>query len=65
MRDPENEKAVGTPIIASLQRTKSIEALAMDTRLDKLSEWVKGVESKSHPSIPSTKLMSRYHWRSP
>ena len=47
MRDPESEKTVGTPIIASLQRTKSIEALAMDTRLDKLSEWVKGVERMS------------------
>jgi len=44
VRDPESEKATGTPIIASLQRTKSIEALAMDSRLDKLSEWVKGVE---------------------
>jgi hypothetical protein len=47
VRDPESEKAVGTAIIASLQRTKSIEALAMDTRLDKLSEWVKGVERMS------------------
>jgi len=47
VRDPESEKATGTPIIASLQRTKSIEALAMDSRLDKLSEWVKGVERKS------------------
>lgn len=37
----------GTPIIASLSRTKSIEALAMDTRLDKLSEWVRSVEGKS------------------
>ena len=44
MRDSESDKATGTPIIASLQRTKSIEALAMDSRLDKLSEWVKGVE---------------------
>jgi hypothetical protein len=49
VRDPESEKAVGTPIIASLQRTKSIEALAMDTRLDKLSEWVKGVERMFPP----------------
>jgi len=44
VRDSESDKATGTPIIASLQRTKSIEALAMDSRLDKLSEWVKGVE---------------------
>lgn len=37
----------GTPLIASMQRTKSVEALTMDTRLDKLSEWVKGVERES------------------
>lgn len=39
-----SERVTGTPLIASLSRTKSVEALAMDTRLDKLSEWVKGVE---------------------
>ena len=46
-----SDRITGTPLIASLSRTKSVEALAMDTRLDKLSEWVKGVERKS-PSCP-------------